>query len=244
MAFVPAADPAERPTPRVLLLPVGDVEIIDVWHTSGMRATGSHDVAATDVFVPELHTMPVDDLRGEDPPGARLHGEAFLRYPMSPVLCLYAAASAVGAAEAAVDLCRDHMSARLLPHTPGDRQAEQATSQARLAEARATVRASRLVWSDAIERLSRAYEDGGSLARAERGEFRLAAAHAVRLARQAVEIAGVGMGASAYFEGSPFQRIERDLAVLKGHVVYDWDRVTQLAGKLELGIAPLATDML
>ncbi len=47
-----------------------------------------------------------------------------------------------------------------------------------------------------------------------------------------------------YFTDSPLQRIQRDLETLKGHVVYDWDRVAQLAGRLELGSEPLPTDML
>jgi 3-hydroxy-9,10-secoandrosta-1,3,5(10)-triene-9,17-dione monooxygenase len=246
MAFVPAgANGAGGPTPRVLLASVDDVEIVDVWHTSGMRATGSHDVAANDLFVPEDHTLSLDALRGDEPPGARLRPDvAFLRYPMSSVLTLYASATAVGGAEAAVAQFRDLVSGRVLSHSAGDRQVEQGTSQARLGSALATVRASRAVWSAAIDELCAAYDGGGSLARHERATFRLAAAHAVKLAREAVEICGVGAGAGQYFDGVAFQRIERDLATLKGHVVYDWDRVTQLAGRLELGFPPEPTDLL
>lgn len=241
MAFVPGPG---RPAPRVFLLPVSDVEIIDVWHTSGMRATGSHDVAATDLFVPTTRSMSVEELRGEDPPGYHLHGDSFLRYPMSPVLCLYAAGSAVGGAEAAVEGVRQLMGRRVLAHTAADRQADQATSQARLGAALATVRASRAVWSAAIDELCGVYDAGGSIPRADRSGLRLAAAHAVKLAREAVELAGTGAGASSYFDHEPFQRIERDLAMLKGHVVFDWDRVTQLAGRLELGLDPAPNDML
>ena len=248
MAFVPPpadAPAGTGPTPRVFLAPVADVEVIDVWHVSGMRATGSHDVAADALFVPDVHTMSVNDLRGEDTAGARLRPDlAFLRYPMSSVLTLYAAATAVGGAEAAVAGFRDLVATRLLPHTPGQPQAEQATSQARLGEALATVGASRAVWSAAVDELCRVYDAGGSIPRPERARFRLAAAHAVKLARDAVEICGVGAGASRYFDHEPFQRIERDLAMLKGHVVFDWDRVTELAGRMELGLTPSPTDML
>ena len=136
------------------------------------------------------------------------------------------------------------MGRRILAHTAGDLQLDQATSQARLAEARATVRAARLVWQDAIDTLCEVYDAGGQIPRAERGSLRLAVAHTVRLARQAVETCSVGIGAGQYFTSEPFQRIERDLNMLKGHVVYDWDRVTQLAGRLELGFPPGPTDML
>lgn len=88
------------------------------------------------------------------------------------------------------------------------------------------------------------YDAGGQIPRAERGPIRLAVAHTVKLARQAVEICSVGIGAGQYFTHEPFQRIERDLNMLKGHVVYDWDRVAQLAGRLELGLPPAPTDLL
>lgn len=242
--WVSVMAPAPK-VPRVFLLPVSDVDVLDVWHTSGMRATGSQDVAVEQVFVPDANTMTTDELRGEDPPGAAHHPEQpLLRYPLSSVLCLYAAATAVGAAEAAVDHFRDVVGRKVMAFTPGTRQVEQATTHARLAEARAAVRASRLVWRDGIDELCGVYDAGGAIPRVERARFRLAAAHAVRLAREAVETASAGIGAGAYVGDNPFPRIERDLAVLKGHVVYDWDRVTELAGRLELGFDPAPTDML
>ena len=240
-ALVEGRDPPES---RFCLAPVTDVEILDVWHTSGMRATGSNDVAAHDLFVPAHRTVSSADLRAERPPGAERHPEPWVRYPLTPVLVLVAASPALGAAEAAVDLFRDHVAARVLPYSLGDRQADQAGSQIRLAEARATVRAARLVWWDAIAELTATYDAGGSVPRVERGRFRLAAAHVVRLCRQAVSIVAEGSGASVYLLDSPLQRIQRDIEILKGHVVYDWDRAAQLAGKLELGIEPGPADML
>src|SRR5690348_16142941 len=46
-----------RGTPRVLAMPVGELEIADTWHTSGLCATGSHDAIADDVFVPEHRSL-------------------------------------------------------------------------------------------------------------------------------------------------------------------------------------------
>ena len=46
-----------------------------------------------------------------------------------------------------------------------------------------------------------------------------------------------------YFDDSPIQRIQRDLEVLKGHVIFDLDRTAQLAGKVALGIELGPADM-
>jgi len=232
------------PQATFCVVPIDDITIEDVWHTSGMRATGSHDVLAKDLFVPERRTIGFADLRGDDPPGATLTADPFVRYPFTPVLCLVASAPALGGAEAAVDLFRNYIRHRVLPYSPGDRQVEQPASQVRLAEAVATVRAARLVWEDALNEVIEVYEAGGVLSRVDRGRFRLATAHTVRLSLQTLSIIIEGTGASVHFADSQIGRIHRDVATLKGHVVYDWDRAAQLAGKLEAGLEPALTDML
>jgi hypothetical protein len=73
---------------------------------------------------------------------------------------------------------------------------------------------------------------------------RLAAAHTVRLAREAIATVCDGSGASVYFDASPLQRLQRDVEVLKGHVVFDWDRTAELVGRIELGFDPRPSDML
>jgi len=42
---------------RIFLLPRSDYRVIDNWHVMGLRGTGSNDVEAKDVFVPEARTI-------------------------------------------------------------------------------------------------------------------------------------------------------------------------------------------
>ena len=44
---------------RVFLLPASDYTVIDTWYVSGLAGTGSKDVVANDVFVPEYRTLTV-----------------------------------------------------------------------------------------------------------------------------------------------------------------------------------------
>ena len=62
---------AGRIDPALVVVPAGEVEVDDVWHTAGMRGTGSHDVIVTDVFVPEHRIVAVADIYGGTAPGAR-----------------------------------------------------------------------------------------------------------------------------------------------------------------------------
>ena len=44
-----------------LLVPLGDVEIVDDWHVLGLRGTGSKSLVLHDVFVPEHRTLMIID---------------------------------------------------------------------------------------------------------------------------------------------------------------------------------------
>ena len=65
--------------PALALLPAADVAVDDVWHTAGMRATGSNDVVVADVFVPEHRLANVVDIYGGCAPGAALHDAPLYR---------------------------------------------------------------------------------------------------------------------------------------------------------------------
>jgi 3-hydroxy-9,10-secoandrosta-1,3,5(10)-triene-9,17-dione monooxygenase len=76
-----------------------------------------------------------------------------------------------------------------------------------------------------------------------RVDTRLAAAATVRAARHVVASVCEGAGASVYYADHPLQRLQRDVETLKGHVVFDWDRTAELAGRFALGLGLRPTDM-
>src|SRR5262245_11486076 len=93
---LPRLRPDGRPDIRTFLLPVGECEILDTWHTAGLRGTGSHDWRATDVFVPEERSFPI--LRdGPSAPGA-ISLRDFVAYNGARI-----AAVALGIARDAID---------------------------------------------------------------------------------------------------------------------------------------------
>ncbi len=230
----------EAAATRFALVPMDEVVVEDVWFTSGMRATGSNTVTIRDCVVTADHTIPGRALLERS--AASVH--PLDRLPVLSVLALVAAAPAVGAAETAVELFRARIHERVLAYTLGDRQVDQPAAQIRLAAAMAEVQAARAVWERAIGDLVAAGErpDGPSLD--ERAAVRLAAAWAVRQSRTAISTVCEGSGASIYAESSPLQRLQRDVEVLKGHVVFDWDRTAELVGRVALGLELRPTDLL
>lgn len=216
---------------RFAVLPITDVTVEDVWFTSGMRATGSDTVVVEGVFVPEYRTLVSEDLLEA---GDRTDGDGLAHLSVMAVLALLAAAPAVGAAERAVAEYEKRLRTRILAFSLGDRAAEQPVAQARLGAAIAGVRAARAALDGGVERLE--LIAGSEDPTVERIAVRLAAADAVRRSVAVIGDVCAGSGASIYRSDAPLQRLQRDVEMLKGHVIFDWDRTTELVGRVALGL--------
>ena len=228
--------------PALALLPISAVNVEDVWHTDGMRATGSNDVVATDVFVPEHRLVKVTDIYAGTAPGAGLHDSATYRWPMVPALALLAAMPALGSAERVTESYARRLAERVLPYE-GVMQKDKPIAQAHLAGAQVRLRSLRALLADTVGEIEAIVVAGDSVEKPVRAQARLAAAHIVAESRAVIgELMGAG-GASIHFLSSPMQRFKRDVDVLAGHVVFDYDTSRELAGALALGMKIPRTSM-
>ena len=235
---------SETNIPRFCAMPLDQAEIEDVWHVAGMAATGSQAVVVRDVFVPDYMTIPAPQMAAGASPGEALHPGSTLGYPLRAGLALVAATPALGAAEAALIYYRDRMKAKLLAFSGGSRQGEMMTTHLRLGEAMADVRAARLVWDEARRAIEQEGPHGAQASIEVQVAIRLAAAQVVKLANSAIDILAQSAGAGATFLSEPLQRQLRDVQVMRGHVMFDWDRTAVLAGKVELGFPTTPADLL
>ncbi|HEY4344855.1 MAG TPA: acyl-CoA dehydrogenase family protein [Parvibaculum sp.] len=229
--------------PRFCIVRIEDVEVLDVWRTAGMAATGSNTVIIRDLFVPEHMTLAAWQLKLAASPGEALHPRSTVVYPMSATLALVAATPALGALEAAVDIFRNRMKSKMQAY--GDvRQGDLPVTHLRLGEAIAAHQAAGALWDDAIKRLERDGPLGHQTPLETLVAIRVASASIVRLANDAIDRLAGAAGASAGFLSFPLQRQLRDVQMMRGHVVFDWDRAAQIAGKVALGREPAFSDLL
>ena len=233
--------PDDAPYPALALLPIADVTVADVWHTDGMRATGSNDAIATDVFVPEHRLVSVRDIYAGTTPGAQLHDSPTYRWPMVPALALLAAMPALGSAERVAEIYAQRLGERVLPYE-GVVQKDKPIAQAHLAGAQVRLRAVRGLLADTVGEIESLVTAGDRVDKPVRAQARLAAAHIVGESRSVIaDLLGSG-GAGIHFLSSPLQRYKRDVDMLSGHVVFDYDTSRELAGALALGmkVSPIA----
>jgi 3-hydroxy-9,10-secoandrosta-1,3,5(10)-triene-9,17-dione monooxygenase len=227
--------------PALALVRAADVEVEDVWHTAGMCATGSNDVIATDVFVPGHRLVTVADVYGGTSPGAALHEAPLYRWPLVPALALLAAMPALGAAENVADLFAARLGSRVLAYS-GAAQKDQPAAQIRLGGARVRQAALRGLLDATTAGIERRLHAGERVSRRQRAAARAAAAHIVHESRSVIADLLESSGASVQFLSNPMQRAKRDVDVICGHVVFDYDASRELAGAWEIGarVSPTA----
>jgi alkylation response protein AidB-like acyl-CoA dehydrogenase len=206
--LVEAAPDGGAPQPRVLGIPVAELEISDTWHTSGLRGTGSHDAVARDVFVPEHRSLWL-----LDPPIA---SGALYRFPMLAFFALSISAAALGNARGAIDDLLELAGVKVGQGSSRTLAQRPATWSA-VAQAEASLRAARALYYQAIDEAWQAAGSSEPVSTELRLGLRLAATHAVRTAAQvAREMYDLG-GGTAIYDSSPLQRRFRDAHAATAH---------------------------
>ncbi len=87
----------------LMLVPKSDFTILDTWHVTGLKATGSHDVAVKDAFIPAhraLRMIEVFDCKG---PGQAVNTAALYRMPFGLVFAGGVANASVGGLQGMLD---------------------------------------------------------------------------------------------------------------------------------------------
>lgn len=187
-----------------------DVEIIDSWHTLGLRATGSHDVRADGVFVPHHRATEFGPLTKP----ARAFGGPLYRMTIWPTTANLAA-TAVGIARASMDALvgLGRKTPAYTKHPLGERPMvhfEAARAEAALGAARAYLHASlRDGWESVI--------DGGGLDLQKKMAIQLATTHAIRTAADVTAIVHELAGMSAVRDGAGFHQRFRDAHMITQH---------------------------
>jgi alkylation response protein AidB-like acyl-CoA dehydrogenase len=227
---VPKVDPATgQPVMYAMFVPREEAEILDTWHTVGMRGTGSADVVATDVFVPDRRVFTVAPLAT---PAPGFEGPLYRMFPWPAILG--EATVSVGVAAAAVDEVIDLVKTKT-PAYNATPLREQQLAQHTVGRAKARVDAARDTLHRAAEE---AYDDaatGSLLSWESKIRLQLAVAFAAETCAEVVRLVNEAAGSSAIRLGQRFERHFRDAHVLTQHTSKASPRYAS-AGRLLFGL--------
>jgi resorcinol 4-hydroxylase (FADH2) len=224
------------------LVPIVEVEIIDTWFVCGLAGTGSKDIAAHEVFVPDRRVLLFSDARAGTTPGAKYYKNPLYKMPLLVHGASMLASTAVGAARGALDAydeminsgrkTRGALAGGQLP------MAEFATVQLRYAEAASCVESAELILLTDMRNMTQKLYDGDEITVADRIRCRRNQAYVTKLAVQAVEALNASTGGYGLHLDNPIQRAWRDANAVARHVSLNWDAVGTMYGQHSFGLEP------
>lgn len=204
-----------------------DSEVIDTWRVSGMRGTGSHDLAVEGLHVPARHTACVLA-------DAPRHDAPLFRFPIFGLLATGVSAVGLGIARAALDHVEEL--ARTKRSRGGKKtMAESELVQVRVAEAEAELAAARALSRETLEEIFAHAESGASLTDAHKARLRMSATFSARTSARCVDAAYHLAGGAAVWDSSPLQRHLRDVHVMTQHVMVG-ETTLKPVGRILLGL--------
>jgi len=226
----------EKPVDWVFcLLHRSQYEVIDDWHTLGMRATSSKTVRCKDVFVPHHRVVSMHASRpGHAFPGLEEHRNPAYRVPISALGGAGIGGCLVGNARAALETTIDWVKSRSTNYT-GAKMREFQTVQLRIAQAAAKIDAAALVIRNDCVEAERTIVEGREVDVETRLRYKRNTAMAAKLAVEAVDSLHEMAGANGIYDRYPLQRMFRDMRAAAGHFSFSVDAQLPPWGLVALG---------
>ncbi len=217
-----------------VLAPREDFEIIDTWHVSGLRGSGSKDIAVEDAFIPFHRVLDVAAAGDTDFSGWEQHGQGRYRVPIPVLLGWDLVAPMIGLARGMID----EFVAKLTGTTGPGRTADSAAIHLRLSQAAAEVDAAQVLMERDVEKILKKGEAGEPFSVLERARYRRDKAFCTQLGLRAANGLFDLSGGHALFDSEPMQRFHRDAQAVAHRDGLIMDLGGQSFGRVMLGLEP------
>src|SRR3954469_13658366 len=230
-------DEADGVEYRIFLLPKRDYRIIDSWHASGLRGTGSNDVEVDETFVAEAMSLEVADMAGGPTPGSVVNPNPLYALPVFSLFPYVLSGVALGNAQACLDDYKEVARHRISTYNRAKLSDFQST-QIKIAEASAKIDAARLIMRcaciEAMEDARRRHVPD----MATKTRYRRDGAFSVNLCTDAVSMLFAASGARGLFTTGALQRQFRDAHAINSHLAFNFDAAGTNYGRVALGLPP------
>jgi alkylation response protein AidB-like acyl-CoA dehydrogenase len=202
-------EPDGTPEMRYMLVPVGEAELLDTWHTRGMRGTGTHHFAVHDVFVPDERTV-------RSATATLLEDGPLYKVPRTLCFASGDTAVALGMARSCLETFAE-LAGSKTPRAMPNLLREQSMVQVHVGQAEAALRSGRAFLLEAVSQIWEAATKG-AVTLEHRATLRLATTHGIRLAAQIIDTVYNASGATAAYDGHLIQRHFQDIHVITQHL--------------------------
>lgn len=225
------------PQTRQCFVRLSECDILDTWHTTGLRGTGSNDVVVRDMFVEEARTFSFQDPALIKRPGP-LYAFPFL-------FIAKGAAPALGVARHAIDAVIESPATKpARRYTVGERieaaklLRDDVYVQDAVGRAETRLAAARAYYFHVMGDLWVTLLAGRQPSERQVALFTAAYAHVVGVCVDVVQLVYKAAGGTAVYQKGPLDRCLRDVLTMNQHAI-GTSRTYEMAGRLLLGLEPL-----
>jgi alkylation response protein AidB-like acyl-CoA dehydrogenase len=224
--------------PVAAMVPIGDLQIIDDWYTSGLSGSGSVTTVANDLFVPAERVLPLPAILQAQSASPRSAELPLYRNPLLGVANASSAGTMIGLAEAAMENFLERVGTRKITYTDYAHQSDAPITHIKVAEARMQIDEAAF-HADRITRVAdEKAETGAEWSLADRARSRADIGAICRLTKAAVDSLSLASGGSSAYTKVPIQRITRDIHVVNLHALMTPETNYELYGRILLGLEP------
>lgn len=203
------------------LLPLRECRIEDVWRAVGLAGTGSNDIVAEKVFVPDHRLINSEAVKGGPTPGSVVNDHYLYRMPALAPFTYNLVGSVLGVARGIAETIVDSLAQQQTRR--GAPVASNQSIHLRIAESLAEIEAaSALVFRTRDEIIAQA-KAAADFPLLERARWRRDVAWAGLACVRAVERIFPIVGAQGLMSDHPVQRGWRDLRAMTHHFGLTWD---------------------
>jgi 3-hydroxy-9,10-secoandrosta-1,3,5(10)-triene-9,17-dione monooxygenase len=223
--------------PLAHLVPKAELQVIDTWHTGGLRGTGSKDVAAQDLFVPEHRLLPMAGPGEGQSIGRELYGSPWFRLPLGSVFGCAVVGSILGMARGAHEVFVEATAAKV-GGLSGVQVGVRPDVHQRIGESAADIDAAVVFVRSSYAEMRAFAEEDRAYTIDDRVRWRRDAAWGARSALRAVNLLFEVGGAHSLWLEDQLHQFQRDVTAATHHYGMAWSQLFTGYGRVALGLEP------
>jgi 3-hydroxy-9,10-secoandrosta-1,3,5(10)-triene-9,17-dione monooxygenase len=241
--MAPVPQPSGPPDLVMVLLKRGEYTVKDVWNTPGMKATGSNNVVANEVFVPKHRVTRIAELNSKHSPGQTVNKSWIYNLPMLDVFGYSVAGPVLGTARGALEGFIASMIGRSALDT--SKVTDHPTLQARVAESSAEVDAAQAIYDADMAFMRTTAQAGADISPVDIVRIKRNCAYVATLAKRSAMRLIEAMGAVGVSDSNPVHIAFADTLAGASHRALNWDISGPAYGKALFGsVASADAEML
>ncbi|MEY2191164.1 acyl-CoA dehydrogenase family protein [Neobacillus sp. BF23-41] len=201
----------------LMTVPFDELEIMDDWHTMGLKGTGSNSVKMTNVFIPEHRCVSFSEVLNGNFNSQHLRDIPLYNSALFPSLILSLGLPGLGVVKAAMDFFQEFLPNRRASHIGVEYSKDATSTHLLLADASLKIDTAEMHYYRVVHEIDSWAESGKHMDRHARVKTLADIGYANQMCKEALDILMLASGSGFVYEGHPLQRIFRDFWTLYSH---------------------------